>query len=89
MEALCKTCCNGMCPLQVTKDRPIFACIEYIPGIMVGEIVDRSNKHFKKGNEKGQMCETCRHYNNSTHWCSQYNDTTYSSICSSYQVKEG
>ena len=38
--------------------------------------------------EEGQMCETCKYYNNSTHWCSQYNDTTYNSNCSSYQVKE-
>lgn len=48
MEPLCKTCCNGACPLQVTKDRLIFSCIEYIPGIMVGEIMDRSNEHSRK-----------------------------------------
>lgn len=39
--------------------------------------------------EKKQMCETCRHYNSNTFWCSQFNDTTYSPmLCSSYQVKE-
>lgn len=41
METLCKTCCNGACPLQVTKDRLIVSCIEYIPGMMIGEIADR------------------------------------------------
>lgn len=48
MEPLCKTCCNGACPFQVTKDRLVLSCIEYIPGMMIGEIADRSNKHFKK-----------------------------------------
>jgi hypothetical protein len=42
----------------------------------------------KKNNEEGQLCETCRYYNNDTYWCSQYNDTTYNPNCSSYQVKE-
>lgn len=35
-----------------------------------------------------RSCETCNHYNANTCWCSRYNDTTYSSNCSSYQVKE-
>lgn len=48
MEPLCKTCCNGACPLQVTKDRLIFSCIEYIPGIMVGETMNRANEHSRK-----------------------------------------
>lgn len=43
----------------------------------------------KEENEEGQMCETCRYYNNNTYWCSQYNDTTYNPNCSLYQVKEG
>lgn len=42
----------------------------------------------KKEEEEGQMCETCKYYNNNTNWCSQYNDTTYNPNCSSYQVKE-
>ena len=50
--------------------------------------VDGLYLNIPEGVEKRQMCETCRHYNNSTHWCSRYNDTTYSSNCSSYQVKE-
>ena len=48
MEPLCKTCCNGMCPLQGGKDGPLLSCIEYIPGIIAGEVVDRSNKYSKK-----------------------------------------
>lgn len=46
---------------------------------------------FKEGedNDLVQSCDTCNHYNTNTHWCSQYNDTTYSLNCSSYQVKEG
>ena len=39
-------------------------------------------------NDLVQSCETCNHYNINTCWCSRYNDTTYSSNCSSYQVKK-
>ena len=39
-------------------------------------------------NDLVRSCETCNHYNVNTCWCSRYNDTTYSSNCSSYQVKE-
>ena len=39
-------------------------------------------------NDLVRSCETCNHYNVNTCWCSRYNDTTYSSNCSSYQAKE-
>lgn len=35
-----------------------------------------------------QSCETCKFFDNKTLWCSQYNDTTYHSNCSSYKAIE-
>ena len=35
-----------------------------------------------------KSCETCKYFCKSTHWCEQYNDTTYSDNCALYKNKE-
>lgn len=72
METLCKTCCNGACPLQVTKDRLIISCIEYIPGMMIGEIADRL-----KENELANKAKPVKH----GRWIPQSDDMWLCSNC--------
>ena len=38
--------------------------------------------------ELEKSCETCKYFCKSTHWCDQYNDTTYSTNCALYKNKE-
>ena len=51
--------------------------------------LERLTKAVNKIQPLEKSCETCKYFCKSTHWCDQYNDTTYYTNCVLYKNKEG
>lgn len=50
--------------------------------------LDRLETAVRKIQPLEKSCETCKFFHESTQWCTQYNDTTYSTNCALYKNKE-
>lgn len=63
--------------------------------VFVNDLIDCHKKELdiletavRKIQPLEKSCETCKYFCKSTHWCDQYNDTTYSTNCALYK-KQG